>query len=112
MRNETVDAKKIARTCEKHRLIQNKMRNKIKFVCKTLQNVAKRCDAKQLMQKNDAKYGEKCVFFSQKTKLMRSSCETDPVSHPFRINANFFFAKPAHPFSARPITPPIFSSFK
>ena len=56
----------------------------------------KRCDAKQLMRKNDAKYAKK--LFLSFAKKMRNSCETDPVSHQFRIDAKkIFCAKPAHP---------------
>jgi len=32
-----------------------------------MQNIAKRCEEKQLMRKNDAKYAKKCVFCFAKT---------------------------------------------
>ena len=49
------------------------------------------------MQNNDAKYAKK-IFLSF-AKKMRNSCESDPVSHPFRIDAKIFFARPVHPSS-------------
>ena len=76
--------------CETKRLMRKRMRNQ-------KNSDEKRCDAKQLMRKNDAKYAKK-IFLSF-AKKMRNSCESDPVSHPFRIDAKKIFARPVHPSS-------------
>jgi len=47
------------------------------------------------MQNNDAKYAKK-IFLSF-AKKMRNSCESDPVSHPFRIDAKKFFGETGAP---------------